>query len=53
MPKAHVLQAFFELIACQNRQGPTFQAIRRLYQIAGQPPPLVTRRMTHFSAAML
>jgi hypothetical protein len=39
------LQAFFEDIACQNRHGPTFQAIRKLYQIAGQPPPLVTLRI--------
>src|SRR5579884_2535970 len=46
MPKAHVLQAFFARIAFHSCHQPTRWAMRNVYRIAAQPPPLFIRFMT-------
>src|SRR5204863_3476062 len=43
MPSAQVLQAFLARIAFHNRSQPTRLAMRKVYLIAAQPPPLVMR----------
>src|SRR5437899_9331039 len=45
MPSAQVLQAFFVRIAANSRRQPTRLAMRSVYRIAAQPPPLVIRFM--------
>src|SRR4051794_30205818 len=45
IPSAHVLQAFLLRIARQSlSKPPTSRALRRVYQTAGQPPPVLTFR---------
>src|SRR5689334_14524697 len=46
MPSAQVLQAFFERIAFHSCHQPTRLAMRRVYRIAAQPPPLFIRFIT-------
>jgi hypothetical protein len=45
MPSAQVLQALRERIAFHKRHQPTRLAIRKVYLIAAQPPPVFNRFM--------